>query len=368
MDERTKATVRVLLDRHPRGYATEEVGFAVTNTAAGLFRLLCFSILADDSTPSKTAVNATAALLDRGWHSAPEMDKPADGERAEVLARVGYPDAEQAGRRLGEATRLVLDRYEGDLQNLRQAADGDQGRLWDLLREIPGMDDAGCAVFLRDVQMVWPEAGPFVDEHAARAARRLDLPSDPGELLTDGAAATRPSHGSWGRSRSSTPVTSTTASHGRPRGTEPGLGVRRTAGRAQSRLPDLRRRRVASIPEYRERGPDTEIQKGRLSWPVVMSAAMTTTRRSPSPPRREPPGSSTASSVPRTRSHQPARTAAAAFSAMGWRPMVRFSAAPRAPGRSAYRKYEPETCSCSWLNSLPDSFPRTDSGKDGDYA
>jgi endonuclease III len=185
MDERTKATVRALLDRHPRGYVAEETGFTVTNTAAGLFRLLCLSILADDATPSRAAVDATRALLSRRWDSAPEMSKTNERERAEVIAQAGYDRAEEASRRLGEATRLVMDRYDGDLQNLRKAAGGDHDRLVRLLREIPGMDDAGLAVFLRDAQMFWPEAGPFVDEHAARAAERLDLPSDGDTLLRD---------------------------------------------------------------------------------------------------------------------------------------------------------------------------------------
>lgn len=187
MDERTKATVRALLDRYPRGYVATETGFSVTNTGAGLFRLLCLSILADDSAPSRAAVEGTQALVDRGWHSAPEMAKSGENERADVLAGAGFAksDAERASRQLGEATTLVVERYRSDLQNLRQAAGGDGGRLRELLREIPGMDDAGCAVFLRDVQMFWPEAGPFVDKHAANAARRLDLPTDPEKLLTD---------------------------------------------------------------------------------------------------------------------------------------------------------------------------------------
>ncbi|TDB89538.1 hypothetical protein E1264_08055 [Actinomadura sp. KC216] len=185
MDERTKATVRTLLDRHPDGYVAEATGFTVTNTAAGLFRLLVLAILADDGAPSRAAVDATRALLDRHWDSAPEMAKSDEGERSEVIDRAGYDGAEQASRRLGEATRLVMDRYGGDLQRLRAAADGDAGRLRDLLREIPGMDDAGLTVFLREAQMFWPEAGPFVDERAAAAAERLGLPSDPGELLED---------------------------------------------------------------------------------------------------------------------------------------------------------------------------------------
>jgi endonuclease III len=185
MDERTKATVRALLDRYPRGYVTEAAGFTVTKTAAGLFRLLCVSVLAEDSAPSGRAIAAVQALFERRWDSAPEMAKTTGEDRARVLEEAGYPDPARASRLLGEATAFVLDRYDGDLNNLRQAAGGDGQRIRALLGEIPGMGRAGCAVFLRDVQVFWPEAGPFLDEHATRAARRLSLPSDPGVLLRD---------------------------------------------------------------------------------------------------------------------------------------------------------------------------------------
>jgi endonuclease III len=185
MDERMKAIVRALLGRHPRGYVAEEAGFTVTDTAGGLFRLLCLSILAEDSTPSPEAVQATRALLERGWNSAFEMAKTDSRERAQVLAQAGYPQADRAARRLGEATDAVLDRYEGDLGQLRTAAGGDGRRLRESLMALPGMSDAGCAVFLREAQMFWPEAGPYIDAHAATAARRLGLPDDPQELLTE---------------------------------------------------------------------------------------------------------------------------------------------------------------------------------------
>ena len=185
MDERTKSMVRALLDRHPRGYVAEETDFTVTQTAAGLFRLLCLSILAEDSAPSGAAVEAVRALFRRRWDSAPEMAKTDDRERAQVIAEAGYDRAEEAARRLGEATRFVIERYDGDLRKLREAAGGNPERLRSLLREIPGMDDAGLAVFLREAQMFWPEAGPFLDDHAVKAAKRLGLPADPDELLRD---------------------------------------------------------------------------------------------------------------------------------------------------------------------------------------
>jgi hypothetical protein len=185
MDERTKATVRVLLERYPRGYVTEVAGFSVTKTAAGLFRLLCVSVLATDSVPSGPAIAAVQALFERRWDSAPEMAKTTEDDRAGVLREAGYPHPVQTSRLLGEANDHILQRYDGDLGNLRRAAGGDGRRLRALLGKIPGMDDAGCAVFLRDAQVFWPEAGPLLDEHARRAARRLGLPSDPGELLRD---------------------------------------------------------------------------------------------------------------------------------------------------------------------------------------
>lgn len=185
MDERTKATVRALLDRHPRGYAQEEAGFTVTKSAAGLFRLLCLSVLADDSAPSRAAVEGARALLSRRWDSAPEMAKTSPRERAAVLKSAGYPDPDRGSELIGDATAYVLKRYDGDLNNLRRSADGDGRRLRSLLLAIPGMSGAGYAVFVRDAQVLWPEAGPFIDKHGIHAADRLGLPDQPGELLRD---------------------------------------------------------------------------------------------------------------------------------------------------------------------------------------
>jgi hypothetical protein len=185
IDERAKATVRAVLDRHPRGCVAELTEDTVTNTATGLFRLMCVSILAEDIVPSDAEVRAARALFGRRLHSAPEMIKSDDRQRADLLRQAGYPRPDEAARQLGEATRMVIERYDGDLQRLRSSANGDPRRLRELLHEIPGMEAAGTVVFLREAQMFWPEAGPFVDERAAEAARRLDLPAEPGELLDD---------------------------------------------------------------------------------------------------------------------------------------------------------------------------------------
>lgn len=197
MDERTKETVRVLLDRHPRGCVAERMDFALTNTAAGLYRLLVVALLTDDSVPSDTVVNAVTGLFSRRWDSAPEMAQVDDEARAEVLAAAGLPKPQDAARTLGAATRYVLDTYDGDLQRLRAAAGGDGDRLRGLLDDIPGMHATGRVVFLREAQMFWPEAGPAMDDRATRAARRLDLPHTSGELLEDVARGSGYERLSW---------------------------------------------------------------------------------------------------------------------------------------------------------------------------
>jgi hypothetical protein len=183
MDEKTKATVRALLDRYPRGYVAEVAGISVTKSAAGLFHLLCVSVLATDSAPSGPDITAAQEMFKRHWDSAPEMAKVTQDARAEVLEHAGYPNPREASRMLGAATAVVLDRYARDLNNLRAEAGGDGRRIRALLAEIPGMDETGIAVFLRDAQAFWPEAGPFLDSRARRAASRLGLPSEPDELL-----------------------------------------------------------------------------------------------------------------------------------------------------------------------------------------
>lgn len=186
MDERTKALVDALLDRHPRGCVAERAGFAVTKTAAGMYRLMCVALLSDDDTvPSDQVVRAVRTMFARHWDSAPEMAKVGDAERADALSEAGQPEAEKAARTIGTATAYVIEHYDGDLGRLRDAAKGDHDRLRKLIDGIPGIGTNGRTLFLREAQAFWPEAGPVLDDRATRAAKRLGLPDTAEDLLTD---------------------------------------------------------------------------------------------------------------------------------------------------------------------------------------
>ncbi|MFD0135791.1 hypothetical protein ACFVIL_17745 [Streptomyces sp. NPDC127159] len=71
----------------------------------------------------------------------------------------------------------MLERYAGDLRRLREEPDPRAALL-----DVPGIGPTGVDIFLRDVQGVWPEFAPYIDDKARDGARRLGLPTAPGKL------------------------------------------------------------------------------------------------------------------------------------------------------------------------------------------
>ncbi|MDP8928255.1 MAG: hypothetical protein M3O70_06685, partial [Actinomycetota bacterium] len=175
--------IRELLDMHGRGFAGE-LGIRVTNNPARLFGLLCLAILAQPGADPRKAASAARALFDHGWTTPQEFAASSEEERAEVLEGAGYPgDVPKGARALGGSAEMVVERYQGDLREVRSKADGDRERLRELLSELAGMTNHAVDVFLRDVQAIWQELAPFADSRALAAAKKLELASSADELL-----------------------------------------------------------------------------------------------------------------------------------------------------------------------------------------
>jgi endonuclease III len=177
----TKQVVAELMERHGRTYA-DELGLD-PGRPAGQFGLLLFALLASTRIRAALAVDGTKALLDAGWTTAEKMADSSWEDRASTLNASGYARYdERTASQLGEACRLLLDRYDGDLRQLREAAERNPARERELLQEVKGIGPTGADIFLREVQGAWSELAPYVDQRTREAAKQLTLPSDPHDL------------------------------------------------------------------------------------------------------------------------------------------------------------------------------------------
>ncbi|MEV5986490.1 endonuclease [Streptomyces sp. NPDC052051] len=169
--------VRALLDRQRHTYPAQ-AGVRLRNTPAPLYQALVLAILLSARIRADTAVAAARALFDAGLRDPRAMADASWQERVDALGEGGYRRYdERTSTMLGKGAELLLDRYDGDLRRLREEPDPRQALL-----DIPGIGPTGADIFLRDVQGIWPEFAPYLDDKALDGARRLGLPASPEEL------------------------------------------------------------------------------------------------------------------------------------------------------------------------------------------
>ena len=156
----TEKTVQALLDRHGTTFP-EELGIEIArNTPAPLFQTLCLALLFSARIRASIAVDAMRALLESGWTTAQHMANARLEDRVRALNDAGY----------------ALERYGGDLRELRGEAGRDPDEERRLLEDIKGVGDVGVDIFFRDAQAAWTELYPFADRKSLQGARRLGLP------------------------------------------------------------------------------------------------------------------------------------------------------------------------------------------------
>ena len=175
--------VQVLLSRQGRTFASEAGIRIDRNTPAPLFQLLVMSLLISARISSRIAIAATKALTEAGWTTPASMLDSTWEERTRVLNRAGYARYDEStARYLEKTTTLLTERYDGDLRNLREEAGRDPAREHRLLTDFTGIGDVGADVFLREVQVVWDELDPYVDDRTLQRAAELTLPSTAADL------------------------------------------------------------------------------------------------------------------------------------------------------------------------------------------
>jgi len=172
---------RRLVDRHGSTYA-EQAGFTVTDKPSPLWRLLVLSLLLSARISSDIAVSAARELSRAGYRTPRAMRDASWQQRVDALGRGHYRRYdERTATMLGECADFAIERYRADLRRLREEASSPR-EVSTLLQEFKGIGPTGAAIFCREAQGAWPELAPFVDEIAAKGARRLGLSPSPSRL------------------------------------------------------------------------------------------------------------------------------------------------------------------------------------------
>ncbi len=178
-----KAVVEVLLDGYGRTYVSEAGIRLDRNTPSPLFELLCLALLISARISADAAVSAAKALWDAGWTTPGRMAQASWEDRTRVLNGSGYARYDEStSRYLADTSEIVLDRWDGDLRELRKTSDGDVEVLRGGLTACKGIGKVGADVFMREVQAVWSEYVPFADQRSLNAADEFGLPTEPAEL------------------------------------------------------------------------------------------------------------------------------------------------------------------------------------------
>lgn len=171
-----KTTAQTLIERHGTTYA-EDAGITLTDKPSPLWRLLVLSLLLSARISSDIAVAAAKELSKSGYRTPRKMADATWQQRVDALGRGHYRRYdERTSTMLGEVAERVLSEYGGDLRRLR---DED---VHTSLQQFKGIGPTGATIFCREVQGIWPEQAPYVDDIAAKGAERLGLPRDPTKL------------------------------------------------------------------------------------------------------------------------------------------------------------------------------------------
>ncbi len=175
------AVARTVIARHGDTYA-EEAGITLRDKPSPLFQLLVLTLLLSARISADIATAAARELWDAGYRTPEKMKDASWQDRVDALGRGHYRRYDEStATMLGELAEAVLDEYGGDLRRMREDCD-DVAALEKTLQRFKGIGPTGAAIFCREVQGIWQEVAPYVDNRAAKGAAALGLPRDGNKL------------------------------------------------------------------------------------------------------------------------------------------------------------------------------------------
>lgn len=176
--------VSQLLSDHGETVA-DELGLDLRRGTPGpLHGLLVASLLFSARVRAGLAVQAHRALTAAGLTSARTLAEADAGRVGSALETSGYGRRKRTVPLLQAGARQALEAYGGDLRRLREASAGEPEDVRAALVGFPGIGPVGADIFLREVQVAWPELAPYADARALATARELGLGDDAAALAS----------------------------------------------------------------------------------------------------------------------------------------------------------------------------------------
>ncbi|HEX5596835.1 MAG TPA: hypothetical protein VFX61_12600 [Micromonosporaceae bacterium] len=180
--DRNRGLIKALLDREGHTYA-QEVGITLADRPAPLYQLLVLTTLLSTRIRASVAMAAARELFAAGYRTPQAMVASSWQDRVDALGRGHYRRYdERTATMLGKGTQMCLERWQGDLRRLHREGNGDRAKLRKLLTDFPGIGPTGADIFLREVQVVWPDLRPYADRRVASGAERVRLPTSADQL------------------------------------------------------------------------------------------------------------------------------------------------------------------------------------------
>lgn len=168
---------RFLIQEYGESFA-EQADIRLKDKPMPLFQLLLLSLMLSARISTNSAVQAARALFRAGLRTPLKLESSTWQRRVDVITEAGYKRYdEKASKQLGQAAEFALERYSGDLRNLRQKADGDPLAISAEIQNFKGIGELGANIFIREVQAVWPEFYPYADRKVLKQARKMGLPT-----------------------------------------------------------------------------------------------------------------------------------------------------------------------------------------------
>lgn len=171
---------RRVVTRHGMTYA-EEAEITLRDKPSPLYRLLVLSTLLSARISADIAATAARELSSAGYRTPRRMNEATWQQRVDALGRGHYRRYdERTATQLGDGADLLMAEYGGDLRRLRER--GDPSEIRARLQAFPGIGPTGAAIFCREVQGIWSELAPALDDKVLQGAKRLGLPTTTEEL------------------------------------------------------------------------------------------------------------------------------------------------------------------------------------------